>query len=198
MINCARCKNNKCYKGEGCSSGYDFSEFTSEIEKKYIEKEDKNIWETASKIEAEHYMQWTRLEELIGFCNLMGYKKIGIALCIGLISEASILEKILKKQFLVTSVCCKHSGLDKKKHNLKNINNDTYEAACDPIGQAYVLNKEKTDLNIIVGLCIGHDILFSKHSEAPVTTFIVKDRVLGHNPVASLYSGYYLKKMNVK
>ncbi|MHA1741489.1 MAG: DUF1847 domain-containing protein, partial [Candidatus Thorarchaeota archaeon] len=43
----------------------------------------------------------------------------------------------------------------------------------------------------IVGLCIGHDMLFNKYSEAPVTTLIVKDRVLGHNPVAGLYSAYH-------
>lgn len=48
-----------------------------------------------------------------------------------------------------------------------------------------VLNDLQTDLNIIVGLCIGHDILFTKYSEAPVTTFIVKDRVTGHNPAIS-------------
>lgn len=51
----------------------------------------------------------------------------------------------------------------------------------------------KTDLNIAIGLCVGHDALFSKYSDAPVTTLIAKDRVLGHNPVAALYSGYYKK-----
>ncbi len=66
---------------------------------------------------------------------------------------------------------------------------------CNPIGQALVLNKEKTDLNIILGLCIGHDILFTQHSAAPVTTLAVKDRVLAHNPLGALYSGYYLKKL---
>jgi uncharacterized metal-binding protein len=58
-----------------------------------------------------------------------------------------------------------------------------------------VLNDFKTDLNIIVGLCIGHDILFTKYSQAPVTTFIVKDRVTGHHTAATLYSSYYQKKL---
>jgi len=42
-----------------------------------------------------------------------------------------------------------------------------------------------------VGLCVGHDMLFTRHSRAPVTTLVVKDRVLAHNPAGALYSGYY-------
>ena len=61
------------------------------------------------------------------------------------------------------------------------------------MGQALVLNKEKTDLNVILGLCIGHDILFTQHSQAPVTTLAVKDRVLAHNPLGAIYSNYYLE-----
>jgi uncharacterized metal-binding protein len=46
-------------------------------------------------------------------------------------------------------------------------------------------------MNLIVGLCLGHDILFTMNSKAPVTTLIVKDRMLGHNPVIALYSNYH-------
>ncbi|MGL4802501.1 MAG: DUF1847 domain-containing protein, partial [Cetobacterium sp.] len=55
----------------------------------------------------------------------------------------------------------------------------------------------QTDLNILFGLCVGHDTLFIKHSEAPVTVFAVKDRVLCHNPVAAIYQvdAYYKKKL---
>jgi len=69
---------------------------------------------------------------------------------------------------------------------------------CNPIGQATFLNQKKTDLNIIIGLCIGHDILFSNHSKAPVTTLAVKDRVLAHNPLGAIYSHYYLNKISNK
>ena len=60
-----------------------------------------------------------------------------------------------------------------------------------------MLNKEKTDFNVVIGLCVGHDSLFYKHSEAPVTTLIAKDRVLAHNPVGALYqcNAYYAKKL---
>ena len=65
--------------------------------------------------------------------------------------------------------------------------------ACNPVLQAQLLNKEGTELNIVMGLCVGHDSLFYKHSKAVTTTLVVKDRVLVHNPVMALYTaeGYY-------
>ena len=66
---------------------------------------------------------------------------------------------------------------------------------CNPIMQAEVLNETGTDLNVVMGLCVGHDSLFYKYSDALCTTLVTKDRVLGHNPVAALYQadGYYSK-----
>ncbi len=68
-----------------------------------------------------------------------------------------------------------------------------HETMCNPIAQAEVLNSEKTEFNIIMGLCVGHDSLFMKHSDAMCTVFAVKDRLMGHNPLASLYTSdtYY-------
>lgn len=87
-------------------------------------------------------------------------------------------------------------GIDKTDFKLdKAHDNVKLEAMCNPIGQAVILNKKKTDLNIILGLCIGHDILFTKYSQAPVTTLAVKDRVLAHNPLGAIYSRYYYNKI---
>jgi len=68
---------------------------------------------------------------------------------------------------------------------------------CNPIGQALFLNKSQTDFNIILGLCVGHDSLFIKYAEAPVTVFAVKDRVMAHNSMGALYlsDGYYKKRL---
>ena len=33
---------------------------------------------------------------------------------------------------------------------------------------------------------MGHDILIQKHLKMDFTTFAVKDRVLGHNPILAL------------
>lgn len=64
---------------------------------------------------------------------------------------------------------------------------------CNPITQAYLLNEEKTEFNILLGLCVGHDSLFLKNAEAPCTVLAVKDRLLGHNPLAAIYTAesYY-------
>lgn len=187
-MNCAECNDKECYQGKDCTG------IKVEVIHKY-QKPDLEIAKTGTYLEGRYYMKLTRLEELREFAKEMGYDRLGIAFCIGLSDEARILTEILRKNFKVTSVCCKVCGIEKERFNLEKINAKRQEAMCNPIGQAMILNEEKTDLNIIVGLCIGHDILFTKHSEAPVTTLIVKDRVLGHNPVVALYSGYYRKKL---
>ncbi|MGB2697944.1 MAG: DUF1847 domain-containing protein [Candidatus Zixiibacteriota bacterium] len=189
-MNCANCEDKECYQGKDC-----FGITDSLKEQKWDETTHK-ILKLASEIEAKYYMKFTRLEELILFSKKMDYKKLGIAFCIGLSDEAKILEKLLEKQLSVVSVCCKVGGVDKEFYDMHKIKCDRYEAMCNPLAQAMILNKEKTDLNIILGLCMGHDILFSKYSEAPVTTLVVKDRVLAHNTVGALYSRYYQNKLS--
>ncbi len=144
--------------------------------------------------------RWTRVEDTIALAKLMGYEKIGIATCIGLLEETNQLTAILKAQGLDPySVCCKSGSIDKLKLGLKEedkVRPNTFEPACNPIAQAELLNKVKTDMNLIVGLCVGHDMLFSKYSDAPTSTLVVKDRVTGHNPVAVLYGqNFYFKRL---
>jgi len=131
----------------------------------------------------------------------MGYQKLGVAFCIGLAQEAATLCAILEQNFDVSSVCCKLCGIDKAYFGLERLHAGAVadepksEAMCNPVGQAHILNKERTDLNIILGLCIGHDTVFTEYSEAPVTTLAVKDRVLAHNPLGAVYSNYYRSKL---
>jgi uncharacterized metal-binding protein len=144
--------------------------------------------------------RWTRVEDTIAFARLMGYKKIGMATCIGLLDEAERLAAILRAQgFEPQSVCCKAGSIDKMELGLQEsdkVRPGTFEPACNPIAQAEICNRLGTDMNIIVGLCVGHDMLFNKHSKAPVTTLIVKDRVTGHNPIAVLYGqNFYYKRL---
>jgi uncharacterized metal-binding protein len=137
-----------------------------------------------------------RIKELVEFSKLLGIKKIGIAFCAGLRDEALRLTTILEEQgFEVASVLCKCGGADKTKLGVAKQDKigspEKFEAGCNPLLQAELLNKAETEINVIVGLCIGHDILFTMNSKAPVTTLIVKDRLLGHNPVIGLYSAYH-------
>jgi len=49
---------------------------------------------------------------------------------------------------------------------------------------------------VVIGLCVGHDSLFFRHSRAPATVRVAKDRVLGHHPAAALYTGHsYYKRL---
>lgn len=192
-MNCAKCNNKLCNKSN--KNCVDINK-CNEIIKLYNEKDNLKITKVSSTIEGKYYCEKNRLEEIIEFCKLMDYKKIGISFCIGLEKEAEILYNILSKYFKVYSVCCKIGGIKKDYLNLQKINKNknNNEVMCNPIIQAKILNEKNTDLNIIVGLCLGHDILFQKYSNSPTTVFIVKDRVLAHNTVNSLYCSYYLEK----
>ncbi len=186
-MDCAHCREKDCYLGKRDCAG---------LKDEVIERLRGNrILQVATSVEAEFYMRKTRLEELIIFAERMEYRRLGVAFCIGLQDEARVLCDILKGWFEVSSVCCKVCGIDKKEYGGTYIRDSGFEASCNPLAQAEVLNREETDLNIILGLCIGHDILFTQSSKAPVTTLVVKDRVLGHNPAAALYSRYYRSRL---
>ena len=141
-----------------------------------------------------------RVEEVAEFAKKMGYSHLGIAFCIGLRSEAHTLTEILENRgFEVVSVCCKVGAVAKEaigiKRESKITGPDSWEAMCNPIAQAKILNAHETDFNIAVGLCVGHDSLFFKYADSPTTVLIAKDRVFGHNPSAGLYlsKSYYRK-----
>ena len=180
------------------------------IERALSEYEKEDIFELARKAslqEAECYERvkggyrtlYPRVEELILFARKMGYKKIGIAFCSGLRHEARMLTEILEnKGFEVVGVCCKAGGISKEKVGIKpeeQIRPPEYlETMCNPIAQAEIMNEEKVDLAVMLGLCIGHDTLFIKYCKVPITVLVVKDRVFGHNPVMGIYlsqSPYY-------
>lgn len=152
----------------------------------------------ASIVEASGYIHWPRLKDTIEFARRMGFKKLGLAFCIGLRKEAGRTAEILNKYgFEVCSVCCKTGGVKKTELEVPEeftmFSKTGYPIgfiSCNPIAQALLLNKAKTDMNIIIGLCVGHDITFTQLSNAPVTTLIAKDRSHPHNPAAILYSHY--------
>ncbi|MFW6136694.1 MAG: DUF1847 domain-containing protein [Candidatus Aminicenantaceae bacterium] len=137
-----------------------------------------------------------RIRELSAFAHKLGIQHVGLAFCVGLAEEAKRAARILEnRQLKVSSVCCACGVIDKtelgipKEEKIRNPEN--FEASCNPLLQAEVLNRVETGFNIIVGLCVGHDMLFTKYSRAPVTTLVVKDRFTGHNPVITLYSRYH-------
>jgi len=139
----------------------------------------------------------TRIEEIMEFADKMHYRRLGMAFCIGLRNEAKVVEKIFAARgFEVVSAGCKVGRVPKRFIGVarsQQIAMDREETMCNPILQAMILNDAKADFNVLLGLCVGHDSLFLKHAEAPCTVLAVKDRLLGHNPLAAVYNAdsYY-------
>lgn len=156
----------------------------------YFLPENHEFYVKCSEIEAEGYGQWPRIREIVELCHAMGYRKIGLAFCAGLQSEARIAADIFRKNGLeVVSVMCKTGHVAKPAVGIeKQVRGPgAFEPMCNPILQAKLLNEEKTELNVVFGLCVGHDSMFYKYSDALVTTLVVKDRALAHNPLGAIH-----------
>jgi uncharacterized metal-binding protein len=138
-----------------------------------------------------------RILEIVEFAKKMKYRRLGLVFCIGLRKEAKVVESILTTHgFEVVSALCKAGRTPKETLGVRDdqkIRIGAFESMCNPIAQAFILNESKTEFNVMMGLCVGHDSLFLKHVEAPTTVFAVKDRLLGHNPLAAIYNidSYY-------
>jgi uncharacterized metal-binding protein len=122
-----------------------------------------------------------RIEEILRFAETAGWKRVGIAYCVAVAKEADNLKQRLGQTLEVTGIDCKVCRIPAEA-----LVPGDRGTSCNPIGQAALLAEADTELNIAMGLCLGHDLLFSKHSKAPVTTLVVKDRIHGHNPIAAL------------
>jgi uncharacterized metal-binding protein len=203
-LECSKCNTQACWS-KAPESGPKFcptrtqKDTVNDALKTYQEDpETRNMAIAAARTEGRSYMKWTRVEDTIDFAREMGYKKLGIAMCFGLIYESHILTKILEaKGFEVVSVCCKSGAIPKEEIGLLDSEKaipGTFEPICNPITQAKLLDASGSELNILVGLCVGHDSLFIKHSMAPVTVLVAKDRITGHNPVAALYSTSFYRR----
>ena len=216
--NCAACTiplfERICYTDKGKGSKGCPSLTKKELLKKanqvYESRNIKNFAYKASLQEAECYANRdqkpyvmqpckTRIVEICEFAHKMGYKRLGLAFCIGLSKEAKVVEEIFRAHgFDVVSVCCKAGNTPKE---LIGISNDEQvfkgkkESMCNPVFQAMLLDDEKADFNVLMGLCVGHDTLFFQTSKTPTTVLAVKDRVTGHNPLAAVYQAdsYYTK-----
>ena len=203
-LDCTICPSQACRtperdKGPKFCPTKTMSEAIEDALERYRDPVVREFARAASCIEAKGYGRWSRLEETIRFCHRMGYQLIGIACCVGLIMEAKTLREILVSNgFQVVCVICKAGGVEKETIGLKDeekIHPGSYEVMCNSISQAFILNRLKTDFNIMLGLCVGHDSLFLKHINSYATVLVAKDRVLAHNPVGALYTshGYYKK-----
>ena len=123
-----------------------------------------------------------RLEEIKNYARQAGIKRIGIAHCVSMPREADAVNRFLSDEFQVFSVDCKCGRIPKS--DMPGCEGESL--ICNPVGQAEFLKEKNTELNISMGLCVGHDMLFSQKSSVAVTTLVVKDRVNHHNPIEGI------------
>lgn len=133
-----------------------------------------------------------RIQEIVEFARKMNYTRLGLVFCAGLVREAKAVAEFYRaKGFEVVSAICKVGNVPKETLGVKDdqkIALGRHEAMCNPITQAMIVNEAKTQFNVLLGLCVGHDSLVFKYSEAPCTVLAAKDRALGHNPLAAVYT----------
>ncbi|MDD9878669.1 MAG: DUF1847 domain-containing protein [Magnetovibrio sp.] len=195
---CAYCPPSvqACRQGEGELRGPGFcpskiaADGIDDAWREYADPEVRRIAQESARVESEGYCRWTRVEEICQFAKKMGYAKIGIATCISFVDQANTLSRILESHgFEVASAACKHGGVAKERIDLRDdekIRPGGHESMCNPVSQAELLNRAGCELNVVLGLCVGHDSLFFQFSEGLATTLVAKDRVLAHNPVGAL------------
>ena len=212
---CAKCMASPCKEGTTSMTKFPsfcpITNYKSLIEKttiKYRNQDIRDFYLSAALTEKECYDERKareegkivplrpRIREIAEFAKKIGAKKLGMAFCSGLHDEAHRANAILENHgFEMVSVMCSCGSIDKNEvgippeYRIRTLN--YFEAACNPLLQAELLNRAGTAFNVLVGLCVGHDMLFTSHSKAPVTTLVAKDRLTGHNPVISLYSRYF-------
>ena len=207
MFTCAQCAVEACKSGQmdrmpkNCPMRE--PAFFQQVLEEYFRPENHDFFLTATAIEFLGYCRWPRLREVAEFSKRMGYTRLGMGFCLGLHKEAAIVDRVLRRQgFEVVSVACKTGSIPKVDVGYDPgmlLQPGTREVMCNPIAQAELLNRAKTQFNICLGLCVGHDSLFYKYCEAPVTTLVAKDRVTGHCPANAIYcaDGYFQGRLDV-
>lgn len=200
MSECSKCGAFVCGKGEkervpaNCPTALSSLVDTREA---FSDPEIRRITVAAAGTESRGYLRWTRAEETMEFARALGATRIGLAFCVGLKNEGRVFGQVLEANgFEVVSAACKTGAIPKEAVGIPDelkIRPGRLEVACNPIGQARLLNAANTQLNVVMGLCVGHDSLFIKFSDALVTVLVAKDRVLANNPVGALTcaQGYY-------
>jgi uncharacterized metal-binding protein len=206
-ILCSYCERKRCFAGD-LSQAPDFcptltkADLIKGAKAKLKEPETQKMAQDVARTWKD-YGKLTRVEETMLYARLQGHKKLGLAFCVGLSQEAELLTNLLINEgFEVASACCMCGALSSEDVALPEedkIMPNARQPMCNPIGQAMVLDSEGCDLNILLGLCVGDDVLFIKHSKAPVTVLAVKDRVLAHNPLGALYTARQIyTRLNVR
>ncbi len=195
-VQCSYCAKKSCFMGD-VSNAPEFcpSKLAPETLKKVRAKlDDPEIQKMAQDVAKTWKGIYTknRVELTMEYARNRGYNRLGLAFCVGLSYEAELLSNIfINEGFDVISVSCMCGSLSSDDVGLPEedkIVSGSRQPMCNPVGQAAILDEGGSELSVLLGLCVGDDVLFIKHSKAPVTVIGVKDYALAHNSLAALYT----------
>jgi len=170
-VHCAECGLFICQSGnreaapDHCPMWGDFPDF----QELYPEGWVRDFLVRSARVEAEGYCRWTRAREVVEFARGMGYQRIGVAHCPDMEVEAGRVASYLED-----------SGL-------QPILGESSES-CDPLGQNRFFAGAETEMNVLGGMCVGHEAMFIRESTVPVVTLVARDTRLRHNPAAGIYT----------
>ena len=188
------CKKMGCWRGddEGIPPYCQANQYVEEIKKVkkvYAEPEVVDIYTAACVVGKKNDGFRPRIEEALDFAREMKFSKVGFAACVAFGKELEVIRRLFEQAGIeVFSAGCQIGRSSATDRGLPHLEAYPDNSTCNPIAQAEILNKAQTQLNYIIGLCMGHDILFTRYSRAPVSTLIVKDRLMGNNPAAAIYA----------
>jgi uncharacterized metal-binding protein/predicted Fe-Mo cluster-binding NifX family protein len=184
-VDCLACQTRECFRNEACHLSAPRINNT-------VDPDLPTMMKTATDMRLETETISCRMAELVYFILKMNYRKIGIAFCIDLIQQTTVLAAVLRRFTEVCCVCCRIKNASENDHQTMQ---SKTSGSSNPLGQADVLNEFESELNILVGLNIGMDCIFTNASKAPVTTLFVKDRMLANNPIGAIYSDFCLSEI---
>lgn len=185
-----------CRLSHACSTGTNCTGEGLETHLARYDEHDARILKAAAEVEAEGYLELTRIEEFALFCRKLGAERVGLAFCIGSSEEAAVIAGFLERRgFAVSSTCCKLGALPKERLEHPPVPGSSGDTSCNPRGQTARLESEGCAIIGSVGLCVGHDALLASGAAVPVVTLIAKDRVTGHNPAAVVYNQYLRRRL---
>ncbi len=181
VLNCLDCKSKAC-KSNGADC-FDLHGISMEV---YNRDEVNRMVKNSSKlVDGGRAGELSRFQEVIEFCRLQGYQKVGIAYCYGLENIAhEMRDKLIDAGVGIVPARCTMGGV-KERHIDENKNTETI--SCNPAGQAHFLN-ERADFVLELGLCLGHDVVFHQELNVPFTVMLVKDRVYAHAPLEGIHN----------
>src|SRR5512136_1099134 len=143
-IQCHQCKDNVCLARypqgipEHCLAER-FLDLVEKSKRQYLEPDDSRFHLAAAKVLKRGGYDWPRVQQCIEFARELGARKVGLAVCVGLIREGREFARFLDRAgFQVISVACMVGGLKPQETGIPDEWVNPLGISCNPIAQAEI------------------------------------------------------------